>query len=50
MQEGVVFYHQEMLSLPEGVNATPGTRSQDPVPVKNPMQWVSQFCDVYLPE
>ncbi len=50
MQEGVVFYHQEMLSLPEGVNATPGPRSQDPVPVKNPMQWVSQFCDVYLPE
>ncbi len=50
MEEGVVFYHQEMLSLPEGGNATPGKRALDPVPVKNPMQWVSQFCDVYLPE
>lgn len=50
MEESVVFYHQEMLSLPEGPNAMPGPRAQDPVPVKNPMQWVSQFCDVYLPE
>lgn len=50
MDESVVFYHQEMLSLPEGGNAFPGPRALDPVPVKNPMQWVSQFCDVYLPE
>ncbi len=50
MDEGVMFYHHEMLSLPEGGNATPGPRAHDPVPVKNPMQWVSQFCDVYLPE
>ena len=50
MEEGVVFYHQEMLSLPEGANANPGPRALDPVPVKNPMQWVSQFCDVYLTE
>lgn len=48
MDEGVVFYHQEMLSLPEGGNANPGPRAGDPVPVKNPMQWGSQFCDVYL--
>jgi hypothetical protein len=50
MDEGVVFYHQEMLSLPLGGNAHAGPRAQDPVPVKNPMQWVSQFCDVYLSE
>lgn len=50
MEESVVFYHQEMLSLPEGGNASPGPRALDPVPVKNPMQWVSQFCDVYLAE
>lgn len=50
MDEGVVFYHHEMLSLAAGGNASPGPRAQDPVPVKNPMQWVSQFCDVYLSE
>lgn len=49
MDEGVVFYVHEILSLPEGGNphAVPGTCRQ-PVPVKNPMQWWSQWCDPFL--
>lgn len=47
--EGAVFYANEMLSLPEGVNPTPHPATcHDPVPVKNPMQWGSLWCDPYL--
>ena len=48
--EAVVFYNNELLSLAEGVNpsAEAGT-ADNPVPVRNPMQWWSQWCDAYLP-
>lgn len=50
MGEGVVFYHHEILSLPEGKNPSPEPETaDDPVPVKNPMQWWSQWCDAFLP-
>ncbi len=49
VEEGAVFYASEILSLPEGVNSAPNLAScQDPVPVKNPMQWASLWCDPYL--
>lgn len=48
-EEGVVFYASEILSLPEGINPAPNLATeQDPVPVKNPMQWASLWCDPYL--
>lgn len=47
--EAVVFYANEILSLPEGVNPSPNPATcHDPVPVKNPMQWGSLWCDPYL--
>lgn len=48
-EEAVLFYNNEMLGLPDGVNPSPNEETAtNPVPVKNPMQWWSQFCDVYL--
>lgn len=47
--EGVLFYNHELFSLPEGKNPSPQAGTADfPVPVKNPMQWWSQWCDAYL--
>ncbi len=47
--EAVVFYANEILSLAEGVNPSPNpATAHDPVPVKNPMQWGSLWCDPYL--
>jgi len=46
MNEGAVFYNHELLSPPVGSNpqASPDT-SGNPVPVKNPIQFWSQWCD-----
>ncbi len=50
MDEAVVFYNNEILSLAEGHNPSPEPATADnPVPVKNPMQWWSQWCDAFLP-
>lgn len=49
MDEGVLFYCQELFSLPEGTNPSPSSATQsNPVPVKNPMQAWSSWCDAYL--
>lgn len=49
LDEAVVFYANEILSLAEGVNPSPNPATcHDPVPVKNPMQWGSLWCDPYL--
>ncbi|HEY9721309.1 MAG TPA: hypothetical protein V6D47_04800 [Oscillatoriaceae cyanobacterium] len=49
MDEAAMFYNNEMLSLPEGLNPSPNPdTAHNPVPVKNPMQWWSQWCDPYL--
>lgn len=49
MDEAVVFYNSEMLSLPEGENPFPNPdTAKNPVPVKNPIQWWSQWCDPYM--
>jgi hypothetical protein len=48
-EEGVLFYNHELFSLPEGRNpAGPSETAEFPVPVKNPMQWWSQWCDPFL--
>ena len=49
MSECAIFYKQELFSPAFGNNAHPnGTTSQNPVPVKNPIQFWSQWCDAYL--
>ncbi len=49
MSECAIFYNQELFSPAFGNNAHPnGTTSQNPVPVKNPIQFWSQWCDAYL--
>jgi glycogen debranching enzyme len=49
MTECAIFYNQELFSRALGNNAHPdGTTSQNPVPVKNPIQFWSQWCDAYL--
>jgi hypothetical protein len=48
MKEGAIAYSGELFSLPEGNNPSPTENSQDPVPVKNPIQLWSSFCDEYI--
>jgi glycogen debranching enzyme len=49
MGEGAVFYNHELFSLPTGRNPSPIKESADnPVPVKNPIQFWSQWVDPYL--
>jgi len=48
MDEEAIFYCSELFSLPEGKNPNPTKISNDPVPVKNPIQLWSHFCDDYL--
>lgn len=43
MAEGALGYSHELFSLPAGNNPSPGEYSENPVPVKNPMQYWSQF-------
>ncbi len=43
MSEGAIFYNHELFSLPEGRNPSETSSSQNPVPVKNPVQLWSQF-------
>ena len=46
MTEGAVFYNHELFSRPCGNNASPDHATCDnPVPVKNPIQFWSQWCD-----
>lgn len=46
--EGVVGYCSELFSLPLGQNPASSFRSSNPVPVKNPAQYWSHWCDPYL--
>jgi len=47
--EGAAFYTQELFSLAEGQNpAVQSKHSGNPVPVKNPVQYWSQFCDAFI--
>ncbi|NIO44645.1 MAG: hypothetical protein GTN36_03785 [Candidatus Aenigmarchaeota archaeon] len=48
MNEAAIFYCNELFSLPEGRNINPTNTSNNPVPVKNPIQLWSHFCDDYL--
>jgi glycogen debranching enzyme len=49
MSECAIFYNQELFSRAFGNNAHPNVAtSQNPVPVKNPIQLWSQWCDAYL--
>jgi len=48
MNESAIFYCNELFSLPDGKNTNPTKTSNKPVPVKNPIQLWSHFCDDYL--
>ena len=48
MDEGAIFYCNELFSLPEGKNPNQTKTSNEPVPMKNPIQLWSHFCDSYL--
>ncbi len=49
MGEGTIFYNNELFSLPLGKNPYPVNGFKDnPVPVKNPIQFWSQWIDPYL--
>ncbi|MFH1229465.1 MAG: hypothetical protein V1678_03515 [Candidatus Aenigmatarchaeota archaeon] len=48
MDESAIFYSSELFSLPEGKNPSPTRTHNDPVPMKNPIQLWSHFCDAYL--
>ncbi len=49
MSEAALFYNQELFSRPCGNNPAPGERTRcNPVPVKNPIQFWSQWCDAYV--
>jgi hypothetical protein len=50
MKEGAIFYSNELFSLPEGRNPSPTETCGNPVPIKNPIQFWSNFCDDYLRE
>jgi hypothetical protein len=48
MTEGAIFYNQELFSRPEGLNWHPDEKTaKNPVPVKNPIQFWSQWCDPF---
>ncbi|HEY9856503.1 MAG TPA: hypothetical protein V6D05_12250, partial [Stenomitos sp.] len=48
-REGVLFYNHELFSLPDGsMDERRRSTGQWLVPVKNPMQWWSQWCDPFL--
>ncbi len=46
--EGAFGYCSELFSLPIGENPSPSPESDNPVPVKNPAQYWSHWCDPYL--
>jgi hypothetical protein len=49
MSEGALFYNQELLARPLGNNPYPVEATRhNPVPVKNPVQFWSQWCDAFV--
>jgi hypothetical protein len=48
MDEGAIFYCSELFSLPEGKNPSPTKTNNEPIPMKNPIQLWSHFCDAYI--
>ena len=46
--EGAFGYSSELFSLPLGENPATSLNSNNPVPVKNPAQYWSHWCDPYL--
>ncbi|MGC8969529.1 MAG: hypothetical protein ACP5LG_02920 [Conexivisphaera sp.] len=48
LAEGAIGYASELFSAPLGGNPSPSGESGNPVPVKNPAQYWSHWCDPYL--
>jgi hypothetical protein len=49
VSEGALFYNHELFSRPLGNNPNPVEATRDnPVPVKNPVQFWSQWCDPFV--
>lgn len=48
MSESAIFYNQELFSRPFGNNPHPSSDTDmNPIPVKNPIQFWSQWCDAF---
>ncbi|MEM3552474.1 MAG: hypothetical protein QXE15_02435, partial [Candidatus Bathyarchaeia archaeon] len=48
LTEGIFGYCSELFSLPIGKNPSPTFESNNPIPVKNPAQYWSHWCDPYI--
>jgi hypothetical protein len=49
MTESAIYYNQELFSRPFGNNPFPvASVCDNPVPVKNPIQFWSQWCDAFV--
>jgi hypothetical protein len=49
VSEAAIFYNQELFSKPVGNNPHPDERTRNnPVPVKNSVQFWSQWCDAFI--
>ncbi|MGC8937084.1 MAG: hypothetical protein ACP5KV_06980 [Candidatus Methanomethylicaceae archaeon] len=48
ISEGVLLYSNELFGHPVGRNLNPSKGSNNPVPLKNPAQYWSHWCDPYL--
>ncbi len=48
ISEGAIGFGSELFSLPVGGNPCPTSSSENPVPVKNPAQYWSHWCDPFL--
>jgi glycogen debranching enzyme len=46
--EAALFFNNELFSLADGKNPYPNGCSSNPIPIKNPIQWWSQWVDPYL--
>ncbi|MEM0232302.1 MAG: hypothetical protein QXG78_04280, partial [Candidatus Methanomethyliaceae archaeon] len=48
ISEGVIFYINEIFGHAIGKNPSPKGLSMNPIPLKNPAQYWSHWCDPYL--
>ena len=48
LSEGVLLYSNELFGHPVGRNPNPSEGSMNPIPLKNPAQYWSHWCDPYI--
>jgi hypothetical protein len=48
VSESALLYTSEIFGLPVGRNPNPSEGSMNPIPLKNPAQYWSHWCDPYV--